>query len=255
LNRYPIRATVVRNGPITIPTNSFRLRGKLGRRITDEFYRLFPQRVFVDGKRFSLFQEKAWLTFDPRFEALAKSTYLNGYWQSHRYFESVADVIRSELRSPAAPLASNQDWLDRIRQTNSVCLHVRRGDYLEPSLLEYRGVCQPSYYVSAICRIRERVKNPVFFVFSDDLIWCRKNLLTDDMIFVDANTCEDAVDELHLMAACRHHIIANSSFSWWAAFLAQHATQVVIAPYPWFTHIAAPDLLPERWMKLPPANT
>jgi hypothetical protein len=252
LDRYPICATVTRNGPLKVPTHHFRLRGTLGRRITDDFHRLVPRYVSVDGKRFKVFEEQAWFAFDPRFETLAGSTYLIGWWQSYRYFESIADAVRSEFRSPVTPSASNQRWRERIRQTNSVCLHVRRGDYLEPAAFELFGICQPAYYANAIHQMRERVDNPVFFVFSDDLTWCRENLAANDVVFVDANPCEEAVDELHLMAACRHQIIANSSFSWWAAWLAQHPTQVVIAPYPWFTRKPAPDLLPERWIRLAP---
>lgn len=254
LDRFPIQADVIRDAPTTIRQRHFRLGGNLGRRITDAFHDAFPRIVQIDGHPFKIVYEKRLFTYDPRFESLAGSNYLIGWQQSYRYFEHAADVVRSELRMEWAPSRANEEWLDRIRQANSVCLHVRRGDYLDQGVQDYFGVCAPSYYARAAQTIRERVENPRFFVFSDDLAWCRDHLTMEDTQFVDANGPEDAADELRLMAACRHHIIANSSFSWWAAWLAGHPKQVVIAPYPWFAgRPSAPDLLPERWIRLPPS--
>src|SRR6202008_3427836 len=106
------------------------------------------------------------------------------------------------------------------------------------------GVCSAGYFARAMRLVRERVENPTFFVFSDDLAWCRQYVTGADVAYVDANSSDAAHDELELMAACRHHIIANSSLSWWGAWLARTDGQIVIAPKPWFTRKAdTPDLL------------
>jgi hypothetical protein len=252
LDRFPIEAGIIRNAPVEIRPRRFQLRGSLGRWITHSVHDVFARTEEIDGHRFKIAYEKRAFAYDPRVQSLAGSIYLIGWWQSYRYFDCVAGIIRSELRSPTQPRPSNQAWLERIRQTDSVCLHVRRGDYLDPASVAYFGVCLPSYYTNAVRFIRERVERPAFFVFSDDLAWCRANLPGEDMTFVDANTPDDAADELALMAACRHHIIANSSFSWCAAWLAHHPAQAVVAPDPWFKgERSTPDLLPPSWVRMP----
>ena len=252
LDRYSIRAQFRFDGPSKIRGRYFRLPGKHGTRIADAFHRIFPRTVEFDGRRFRVIEDRKLFTYDTRFDSLAGSIYLKGGWQCFRYFENAADIIRSELRPAAPPPATNREWLARVGQTNSVGVHVRRGDYLSAEYVNRNGVCEPAYYANAAKSIRARVESPTFFVFSDDLAWCRDNLAIDGMVLVDANSPDDPVNELRLMTACRHHIIANSSFSWWAAWLASHPQQVVVAPLPWMT--AAPsvvDFLPEQWIKLP----
>jgi hypothetical protein len=253
LHRFSINPELACDAPTKIRPRYFRFGGGLGNWITDTYHDAFPRTVRVDDHRFKIVYEKQPFVYDPRFGNLQGSIYLMGWWQSYRYFESMASTIRSELQIEQTPSASHREWLDRIRRSNSVCLHVRRGDYLRPEILNRFGLCQLSYYIDAIRWIRTRIENPVFFVFSDDHAWCRDNLPPDDaMILVDANRPEDVVGELSLMAACRHHIIANSTFSWWAAWLAHHPDQIVIAPDPWFVgEPPARDLLPKRWTRLP----
>ncbi len=200
---------------------------------------------------FSVFNERNF-DFDPGFSQCGPQTYLIGYWQSERYFAGVADLVRQELTYQRAPDAANAQWLARIRAANAVCVHVRRGDYFLPAHFRHHGLCSADYYRRAVGLMRERVANPQFFVFSDDWPWCREHLSDGDMVVVDANEPEAGQDELRLMAACRHHVIANSSLSWWGAWLAASAGQIVVAPTPWFTHRSAtPDLLPPRWVTLP----
>jgi Glycosyl transferase family 11 len=200
---------------------------------------------------FSVFAEHSF-DFDARFCDCGPQTYLVGYWQSERYFADIADIIRRELTCLRAPDAANARWLARIRATNAVCVHVRRGDYLLPAHFEHHGLCSADYYLRAIQLIRERVASPQFFLFSDDWPWCREHLAASDVVVVDANKPAAGQDELRLMAACRHHVIANSSLSWWGAWLATSAGQIVVAPTPWFTHRSeTPDLFPPGWVTLP----
>jgi len=205
----------------------------------------------AEEEKFSLFAERSF-DFDPRFLTCGPQTYLVGYWQSERYFADVADAVRRELSYLRGPDAANAQWLARIRASNAVGVHVRRGDYLLPAHFAHHGLCSADYYRGAMRLMRERVADPQFFVFSDDWPWCREHLAGNDVVVVDANKPAAGQDELRLMAACRHHVIANSSLSWWGAWLATGAGQIVVAPTPWFTHRSdTPDLFPPGWVKLP----
>ena len=253
LDRYPIDAEVVRNARGKPHSRHLRLPGVLGRRLSDTFHDYLPTTYRIGEHRFKVFGEKQWFTYDPGFEKLSGSIYLNGYWQSYRYFENAADLIRAELRPLWPPSDANRSWLARIEAANAVCMHVRRGDYLRhkagPPL-----VCAHSYYDDALRHVRQSLEHPWIFVFSDDIAWCRETFAASDMAFVDINGPDDAADDLRLMAACRHHIIANSSLSWWGAWLAWYPEQLVIAPQPWLPgHPSHVDLLPAHWIKLPRA--
>jgi hypothetical protein len=198
-----------------------------------------------------VFSEKTF-EYDAAFAKLGARTYLDGYWQSERYFVDARDVICRELTLPDEPNAANASWLARIRSSNAVCVHVRRGDYLTPTYLAHHGICSVDYYERAMRLAAERTENPTFFVFSDDLAWAREHIVGSNIAFVDANPAEAAHDELRLMSACRHHIIANSSLSWWGAWLAHHDGQIVVGPDPWFSaRNETPDLFPGSWLALP----
>jgi hypothetical protein len=203
------------------------------------------------AERFSIFSEKGF-DYDPAFATLGVQTYLVGYWQSPQYFGDIAASIRKELHLLGEPNATNAHWLARIRDANSVCLHVRRGDYLMPPHFAHHGLCSAEYYRRAMRHVRDFAPDVRFFIFSDDWQWAREHVSADDTIVVEANGPGAGQDELRLMAACRHHILANSSLSWWAAWLAAADSQIVIAPKPWFTATAeTPDLFPAGWLVLP----
>jgi hypothetical protein len=210
-----------------------------------------PVSLAAGENSFSVFAEDGF-DFDPRFWQCGTRTYLVGYWQSERYFAEIGHLVRQELTYQRAPDAGNAQWLARLRASNAVCVHVRRGDYLLPAHFTHHGLCSAGYYQRALGLIRARVANPQFFVFSDDWRWCREHLADTDVVIVDANKPDAAQDELRLMAACRHHVIANSSLSWWAAWLAGSSGQIVVAPSPWFTHRPqTPDLFPAGWVTIP----
>jgi len=196
------------------------------------------------------------LAYDPRFPAFPDRTYLAGYWQSWRYFEAAAERIHEELQ-PRAPLsAASLRLQERMRGSPSLSLHVRRGDYVtSPGVTEFHGVLELDYYREAIRLVQGRIRDLRAFVFSDDLEWCRRAFepLGLDLTFVDCNQDADSWQDIHVMAACRHSIIANSSFSWWGAWLGDRGggagDRMVVAPLRWFVSADVPvaDRFPPGW--------
>ncbi len=179
--------------------------------------------------------------------------YLKGYWQSEKYFLKVAKQIREDFSF--RPLLENQnaDIAKQITQTNAVSLHVRRGDYINISKnVAVYETCSLDYYRSAIQYVADRMENPKFFIFSDDIDWVKDNLKTDyPSIYVDHNHGSESYNDMHLMSMCRHHIIANSSFSWWGAWLNPNPDKIVIAPKRWFVNETnTQDLIPLNWVRL-----
>ncbi|WP_320674155.1 alpha-1,2-fucosyltransferase [Prochlorococcus sp. MIT 1341] len=195
------------------------------------------------------YREKSF-NYDRNVETLPDKIFLDGYFQSEKYFKSISKIIRMEYL-PVRPLSDrNQQIANQARRLNSVMLHVRRGDYASNSkILSVHGLCSLSYYTNSINFLKELVNNPHFFVFSDDPFWAKSNLpLSDNVTYIDGNLANPEID-LHLMSFCKHHIIANSTFSWWAAWLANFPGKIVVAPSPWFDSVIdkTPDLIPASW--------
>ncbi|AHB87954.1 alpha-1,2-fucosyltransferase [Thermosynechococcus sp. NK55a] len=172
----------------------------------------------------------------PGFEALGPKAYLDGYWQSERYFSEYQDAVRAAFRF-AQPLDErNRQIVEEMAACESVSLHVRRGDFVQdPVVRRVHGVDLSAYYPRAVALLMERMREPRFYVFSDDPDWVRANLkLPAPMIVIDHNRGEHSFRDMQLMSACRHHILANSSFSWWGAWLNSQPHKLVIAPKRWF---------------------
>jgi hypothetical protein len=201
------------------------------------------------------------LGYNAAFAELPDQTYLVGYWQSPRYFASVAGQIAAEL-SAARPLSpASEAAAEAISRGQSVALHVRRGDYVSlASAARLHGALDLTYYETALQRVREQVEDARYFVFSDDIVWCREHLPLGaaEAVYVNHNTGADAWQDLVLMAHSRHHVIANSSFSWWGAWLADQRNgasgHVVIAPARWFAGKPSEDpssRFPVHWVMQP----
>lgn len=193
-------------------------------------------------------------TFDPDVLALPDNTYLDGYWQTENYFSDFADAIRADFTVRHAPSEANLRWLEQIASKHSVSLHIRRGDYVSnPSAAAVHGTCDLSYYERAVAHIRTATGlDPVLYVFSDDLDWVAANLkLPYQVNLMRDNDATTNYEDLRLMTACRHHIIANSSFSWWGAWLDGRPESITVAPARWFAadRPDARDLLPQRWVR------
>ena len=193
-------------------------------------------------------------TFDADVLSLPDGVYLDGYWQTEKYFADFADAIRSDFAVRHVPSAANQAWLDRIAQTHSVSLHVRRGDYVSnAAAAAVHGTCDIGYYERAVAYVHQATgMDPVLFVFSDDPDWVVANLrLPYQMHLIRDNDALTNYEDLRLMTACRHHIVANSSFSWWGAWLDGRPDSITIAPARWFVGDTpdARDLVPKRWVR------
>lgn len=183
----------------------------------------------------------------------AGSCYLYGYWQSEKYFANLSEQIRKDFTFKYSIENLNAELLKQINQVNAVSLHVRRGDYVSnPETTATHGLCSLDYYMEAIKYIAERISAPHFFVFSDDIDWVKNSLKIEfPHQYVDHNHGAESYNDMRLMSLCKHHIIANSSFSWWGAWLNQSTSKIVIAPKKWFAHSAdVKDLLPKNWVKL-----
>jgi len=192
--------------------------------------------------------------FDPDVLRARGNVYLQGYWQSEKYFKDIEDLIKTELALETRANAQNTIMAGRIRSSkNSVSVHVRRGDYVtDVHSASVHGVLDVHYYVAATEYLRQQVHEPVLFVFSDEPGWCKAHLsLGCPTVFVDVNSTDHAYEDLRLMSLCRHHIIANSSYSWWGAWLGAASDKIVCAPTMWFRRkeVNTEDLLPASWVR------
>jgi hypothetical protein len=192
--------------------------------------------------------------FDPRILKLPSDCYLEGYWQSEKYFSDIEPIIRREFTVRKPPEAENRELAQQIIENQAVSVHIRRGDYAHnPIINSLHGVCSPEYYQKAVEQITKEVENPHFYVFSDDGEWAYHNWVRDfPTAFVMKNGPEEDYEDLRLMSLCKYHIIANSSFSWWGAWLSNFPGKIVYAPRNWFQgyQYDTGDLLPESWIRV-----
>ena len=192
--------------------------------------------------------------FDSAFKRLSAPVYLEGYWQSELYFLETRDALLREFSLREHPPEACLLLAERIASNEAICVHVRRGDYVSDRVTAgVHGLCTMEYYEQAIPLAAQGLENPHCFVFSDDPAWVRSHFVSEiPMTVVDANSATEAHWDLHLMSQCRHFVIANSSLSWWGAWLCAEATKRVVAPARWFqsSRNDTRDLIPESWRKV-----
>jgi len=199
----------------------------------------------------SLIANESGSQFHVEFFNYPRNTYLNGFWQSEKYFLQYEQDIRNDFVFNKNIIDNNKATKELISNTQSVSLHVRRGDYVtNKNAQNFHGLCSLAYYEKAVKYLNSQIQNIELFVFSDDIEWCKQNFKFNNPIhFIETN---NAASDLYLMTQCKHNIIANSSFSWWGAWLNNHHNKVVVAPFPWFADksINSKDILPEKWVKI-----
>lgn len=191
--------------------------------------------------------------FDLNLFKARKCVYLVGYWQSEKYFKDIQDIIRAEFTVRNPPDMMNRALLEQIDQSESVSLHIRRGDYVsDPHIRQIYGLCPLEYYHSAVEFIQLRLRQPHFFIFSDEIDWAKASLNIEcPCIYISHNRVGRDYEDLRLMSECKHHIIANSSFSWWGAWLCANPQKIVISPKKWFNtpDRDTEDLVPDSWYR------
>ena len=216
--------------------------------------RLLSKIFYGSGRSSSSHVKERHYHFDPAITELPDNVYLDGYWQSERYFLDIADTIRMDFTLKSLPDDANQKILDDIESSNAISMHIRRGDYVaDPVTRKAHGVLDLDYYRRAAAFIADRVSDLHFFVFSDDPVWAREYLnIPHPVSVVDQNGADRCHEDLRLMSGCKHHIIANSSFSWWGAWLNPSPDKIVVAPERWFDEYPADtrDLCPAGWVRL-----
>ncbi len=191
--------------------------------------------------------------FDSRFAQIRRPVFLIGYWQSEKYFAWNRPRLMQDISLRKA-LVRDRPLLEKIQGSTSVALHIRRGDYVSnANAAAFHGLCDLRYYVAAVQLLRARLRDPEVFVFSDDSQWAREHLaLGLPTYFVESSGEDSGMQDMELMRHCKHHVLANSSFSWWGAWRCENPQQQVIAPRQWFkdTGVDTSDVIPSRWQLL-----
>ncbi|MBQ6589064.1 MAG: alpha-1,2-fucosyltransferase [Butyrivibrio sp.] len=224
-------------------------------KITDSKMDIFSRirRKLTGRKTFRIDEESG--IFDPRILEV-EDAYLVGYWQSDKYFadEDVERELREAFeKRPQDIMQDSVSWtiLQQIECCESVSLHIRRTDYVDAEHIHIHNICTEKYYKSAIDEVRNKYPSAVFFIFTDDKEWCRQHFRGPNFFVVDLD--EDAntdLAEMTLMSRCKHHIMANSSFSWWATWLNDNPSKMVIAPSKWINNRKMDDIYTSRMKKV-----
>lgn len=205
----------------------------------------------IQGRKATEYIENSCL-FDSSVLHQKEPKYFEGYWQSEKYFSSIEYILKKEFSFHEIEDLQNKSIQREIINSNSVSLHVRRGDYVNNPL--YDNICDSVYYCKAIRRLETELANPTYYIISNDIDWCKANLpeIQGRSVFIEWNNTTNSYRDMQLMSLCKHNIIANSSFSWWGAWLNNNPNKIVIAPKKWFNDDSADcrDIVPEKWIRL-----
>lgn len=214
-------------------------------------YRFWQVGKYILPKRKTMCIERKDFTFDTTALIRQGNCYYDGYWQHEEYFYGVKEAIWKAFSFPEMTDKRNTEIMQRLQTTNGVSLHIRRGDYINHPF--FRGICDLDYYKRAICYMEKRVAPQLYCIFSNDIGWCENNLHEllsgKEVIYVDWNNGMESYADMQLMSLCQHNIIANSSFSWWGAWLNRNPRKIVVSPQKWM-NIKAESPIPKSWIKL-----
>ncbi len=192
--------------------------------------------------------------FSGDFFNVTDNIYIEGFFQSEQYFKDNKAVIRNDFKFKNSPQGLNLELFNKIQCCNAISVHVRRGDYVSNAeTLKSHGICGLDYYQNSIQQIESKVENPYFFLFSDEPEWVKQNLkLNHPSEVVSNNKGENSFEDMRLMSVCKHNIVANSSFSWWGAWLNNNPNKIIIAPKKWFLNPDwdSKDIIPDSWIKI-----
>lgn len=190
------------------------------------------------------------LQYEPNKFNFNGNMYLDGYWSSYKWFQDIFDDIKNDFKFKHKLDDENKHIANDIINSNSISLHIRRGDYLKYDI--YQGICTlDGYYKKAIEYILERVENAKFFIFSNDIGWCKQNLKMNNIYYVNNNNGENSYKDMQLMSLCKHNITANSSFSFLGGHLNANPQKIVICPHKFLNlEYDKEDIFPESWIRI-----
>ncbi|MBV5315328.1 MAG: alpha-1,2-fucosyltransferase [Prolixibacteraceae bacterium] len=209
--------------------------------------RIIPK---VKTEKLKIYIEKKEFVKDNNIINLRQSLII-GTWQSLLYFQNIENRIVENFVFCDPRDKRNEEIVARIKMSNSVSIHVRRGDYLNSNWsLTHNVIKNTRYYTEAIKFIKNHVSEPTFFIFSDDISWTKENLQIPNAIYVDHNKNKYSYIDMYLMSICKNNIIANSTFSWWGAWLNQNKNKIIITPKVWIKEINCCELIPNDWISI-----
>jgi hypothetical protein len=198
------------------------------------------------------FFRETYFHYNKNFLKYPPNVYLKGYWQSEKYFLPVKDVIQKDLLLKDTFINKITDYASEVKNTETVSVHIRRGDFTNKETQKVHGILPINYYENAIEFMRQKFPTAKFLIFSDDIKWVKQNFKIEKVTIVSGEISKTHLEDFYLMSHCSHNIIANSSFSWWAAYLNPNPNKIVIAPKKWFNKAPynTKDLIPAGWLTI-----
>lgn len=210
----------------------------------------------ISFKNSNITKEKS-LFFNEDLLRVNKDDYIDGYFQSENYFKEIRNIICEGFTVNKSYYEKfDKNMINMINSSKNSCsIHIRRGDYVTNRKANcYHGICSLKYYMQAVKLINSKFRNVSYYIFSDDIEWVRENIKIEDAIYIENNKDKIPHEDMYLMSLCKHNIIANSSFSWWGAWLNNNLEKTVIAPAIWFKNKnmqkQSKDLIPNNWIKI-----
>jgi hypothetical protein len=197
------------------------------------------------------FHNQPFFQFDKKIKKITANTFLIGFWQSEKYFSEHRELLSTDLKIKNEFVKNVETKALEMQKENSVCVHVRRSDYLLHT--NCFGLLPVGYYINALKYLERKTGRFKAYLFSDDIGWVKENIpIKEEHEFVSGYISGNNIEDFYLMTNCRHHIIANSSFSWWAAWLNVNKDKIVIAPEKWFISkkYNPDDVVPDNWIKM-----
>lgn len=231
----------------------FKNKNKLNKLLWKDWKKYLPSYLSIKNKKIEIYSEPHFY-YDKDFYSNPADCYLEGYWQSEKYFKTIANEIRSEYNLNDSSQYENSNIVTKILKHPSVGIHIRRGDYVSDTVTnKLHGVLDNSFYTKAAGILNSKIISPKFYVFTDDKKWVRRHFKFD-YTFELVDEKWEPIYDMFLMSKCCHQIIANSSFSWWAAWLNKNKNKIVVAPKKWFKNKyrneQTIDLIPIDWLRI-----
>ena len=223
----------------------------------DKFYKntFFYKVLRRFGMDFSRRIKEKSLLFDKKLLEIDDNSYLDGYFQCEKYFKDIREIILKQFTINQDISNYTKEIKNKIQNSKNSCsLHIRRGDFVNSTNINIHGACDIEYYKKAMKYLEEKVENINYFIFSDDIEWVKENLAIQNAIYIDSKEKRIPHEDIYLMSLCKNNIIANSSFSWWGAWLNQNEKKMVIAPKRWFAddklESQSKDIVCESWVRV-----